>query len=280
MAEILLEAFLDSIRLVPFLFLTYLAMECLEHKAGEKTNQLVRRAGKWGPVIGGIMGAVPQCGFSAAASGLYAGRVITLGTLIAIYLSTSDEMLPILISEGQPLGLIVRILLAKAGIGMLAGIGVDFFVRRKKEGPCHEHIHELCQHEHCSCEKGIFRSAVNHTLKIVFFIFLITLLLGAVLHLAGEEMLAGLIWNRPFFGPLLAGIVGLIPNCAASVVITKLYLDGIISAGAMMSGLLVGAGAGLLVLFRSNGNKLENLKIAGLLYGIGVFAGIVIDCIL
>ena len=238
----------------------------------------MRRSGKLGPVIGSILGVVPQCGFSAAASNLYAGRVISLGTWFAIYLSTSDEMLPILISEKAPLNLIIPVLAAKAAIGILAGFLIDFLFHRKQEE--HVHIHEICEHEHCHCEQGIFRSAVSHTLQITFFIFLVGLLLELVLGIVGEETLEALILNRPVVGPLLAGIVGLIPNCAASVVITQLYLQGIISIGAMLAGLLTGTGVGILVLFRVNHNKRENLKILGLLYLIGVLVGIVVECVI
>lgn len=270
---------LEALKLLPFLFLTYLAMEYLEHKTGEKTKHVVKKAGKWGPVIGGIAGAVPQCGFSAAASNLYAGRVITLGTLIAIYLSTSDEMLPIMISAQAPMKLIGGILLAKVIIGVISGFVIDMVMnsREEKHGHDHEHIHELCEHEHCNCEQGIFRSALKHTLQITFFIILITFVLHLALEVVGEDVLANLILNKPVLGPVLAGIVGLIPNCASSVVITQLYLEGAMGMGAMMAGLLVGSGVGLLVLFRVNNDKKENFKILGLLYGIGVVAGMIID---
>lgn len=280
MTDIILDTLLDTIKLLPFLFLTYLAMEYLEHKAGAKTDSLVRKAGRFGPLIGGIVGAVPQCGFSAAASNLYAGRVITLGTLLAIYLSTSDEMLPILISEQQPVGLILRILLMKVIIGTIAGFLIDLLFFRGKNREEHNHIHELCRHEHCHCEKGIFRSALNHTLQITFFVLVISFALNLALYFLGEDALADLILNRPVLGPVLAGVVGLIPNCAASVAITQLYLKGAMSMGAMMAGLLVGAGVGLLVLFRVNHDKKENFKIAGLLYAVGVLSGIVIECLM
>lgn len=277
MLDIILDTLTDGAKLLPFLFLTYLAMEYLEHYTGDKTRNLVRKAGKCGPLIGGMAGAVPQCGFSAAASNLYAGRVITLGTLISIYLSTSDEMLPILIAEKADVSLIGRILLAKVLIGAMAGFLIDLFYHDTHAE--HEHIHEMCEHEHCHCEKGIFRSALSHTLQIIFFILVISFGLNLVLHFMGEEVLAGLILNRPVLGPVLAGLVGLIPNCASSVVITQLYLQGVIGVGSMMSGLLAGAGVGLLVLFRVNHRKWENLRITGLLYGIGVIVGIIIEFI-
>jgi len=278
MSGVIIDTLLDTVKLIPFLFLTYLAMEFLEHKTGQKAQGLVRKAGKFGPVIGGVLGVVPQCGFSAAASNLYAGRVITLGTLIAIYLSTSDEMLPILISEQAPVRMIVFILLAKAVIGIIAGFVIDI-VFSSHEGENH-HIHEICEQGHCHCEEGnIFLSALVHTMQISFFILIITFLLNLLFFLAGEDVLAGLLQNRRILGAVLAGIAGLIPNCAGSVAITQLYLEGVIGTGAMLSGLLTGTGVGLLILFRVNHDRKENLKILGLLYFIGVSVGIVVGWI-
>ena len=291
MVEVIWDTIWDCGKLIPFLFLTYLAMEWLEHKAGQKTQAFIERSGRFGPVPGALLGAIPQCGFSAAASNLYAGRVITMGTLLSIYLSTSDEMLPVLISESADPMLILRILALKVAIGMTAGLLVDFLYRiggrgqekgrRDAHGHGHEHahIHEMCERDHCHCgeKKGIWRSALRHTLQIAAFLLVITFALNLAIHFVGEEALASLILNRPVAGSLLAGVVGLIPNCASSVVITQLYLQGAMSFGAMMSGLLVGAGVGLLVLLRSNTDRKEDLKIAGILYGIGVLSGIVID---
>ncbi len=270
--DALLDALIDGAKLLPFLFLTYFAMEWLEHRAGNKVNAWVRKSGRLGPLVGGTLGAVPQCGFSAAASNLYAGRVITLGTLLSIYLSTSDEMLPILIShKAEPL-LILKILLAKMGIGMAAGFLVDLCYRKKL--PEHGHIHELCEHEHCNCEKSIMKSALIHTLKIAAFIFLIAFGLNLILEFGGEEALASFLADRTILAPILSGLVGLIPNCASSVVITELYLEGALGFGAMLAGLLVNAGVGLLVLFKMNHDQKENLTILSLLYLIGVIVGI------
>lgn len=277
----MLDALLDTLKLIPFLFLTYLAMEYLEHRTGEKTQTLIKKAGRFGPVIGGVLGVVPQCGFSAAASNLYAGRVITLGTLMAIYLSTSDEMLPILISELEhtSVGTILTILLAKALIGILAGLLIDLLLRRKGREE-HQHIHDICEHEHCHCEESILKSALSHTLQIALFILVIGLTLNLLLYFAGEDLLANLILNHPVAGPLLASLVGLIPNCAGSVVITKLYLEEVIGVGAMLAGLLTGSGVGLLILFRVNHHKKENLQVLGLLYAIGALAGILTEFLL
>lgn len=281
MLDVIIDTLIDGVRLVPFLFLAYLAMEYLEHRTGEGAKRLIRWAGSEGrvhagPLVGGLLGAVPQCGFSAAASNLYAGRVITLGTLMAVYLSTSDEMLPILISEQAPVRTILVILLSKAVIGMAAGLVIDWVMRRsgRKEERC---IHDICQQEHCHCERGILRSALSHTVKITLFILLVTFLLNLVLHFVGEDALANLILNRPVLGPALAGLVGLIPNCAGSVVITQLYLEGAMGLGSALAGLLAGSGVGLLVLFRTNRDRKENLRILGLLYGIGVAVGIAVE---
>ncbi|MBR4084526.1 MAG: arsenic efflux protein [Lachnospiraceae bacterium] len=268
------HATLDTLKLVPFLFLTYLVMEALEHKAGEKTHTIVKKAGRLGPIVGSLLGVLPQCGFSAAASNLFAGRVLTLGTLIAIYLSTSDEMLPIMISENVAFPTILGILGIKVFIGMAAGLLIDVIVCGKKED--HDHIHEMCEEENCHCEKGIWMSALIHTLHITLFILLINFLLELLLETIGEEVLAQMILNKPIVGPLLAGLVGMIPNCASSVIITRLFLEGALGLGAMMAGLLVNAGVGVLVLFRVNKNKKENIKILGLMYAIGVIAGMVL----
>jgi len=277
--HVLEHTLIDNLKLLPFLFITYLVMEYIEHKTSDKTEDLIKKSGKFGPVLGGVLGVLPQCGFSAAASNLYAGRIITLGTLFAIFLSTSDEMLPILISEQVPTGTIVKILAVKALLGVAAGFAVDLFLRRNYGEEEEElRIEHMCDHEHCHCKEGkIFRSALSHTIQIFLFILLVSFVLNLVIEFVGEDALAGVISSSKFFGPLLAGLVGLIPNCAASVVITQLYLGGVLGAGAMMAGLLVGSGVGLLVLFRVNDDLKENLKITGTLYVIGVLAGILIE---
>lgn len=278
MLHIIEHSLLDSVKLLPFLFLTYLLMELLEHKTGGKARERIKNAGKIGPLWGGLLGVMPQCGFSAAASSLYAGRVITVGTLLAIYLSTSDEMLPILISESVPAAAIIKILAVKVIIACISGfiveaVYVGFFHKKEKEMD----IHVVCEEEHCSCEDGVMKSAVKHTIKIFFYIFLITVLLDLAIHGIGEDTLAGIFSSVPVVGQLAAALVGLIPNCASSVVITELYLGGIISAGAMMSGLLVNAGVGVLILFRLNRDIKQNVGIIGTLYALGVFWGIFID---
>lgn len=268
------DSFIDSVKLLPFLFLTYLAMEYLEHKAGQKMQEAIRRAGRGGPVIGSILGAFPQCGFSTVASNLYAGRIITAGTLIAIFLSTSDEMLPIMISENIELTVILKILGVKVAVGILAGFFFDFMLRGKKKELQIEH---LCEQHHCHCEEGIWKSALHHTLEIFLYIMVISLALNLLLAWIGEDVLADLVLNRPVVGEMAAALVGMIPNCAASVIITQLYLNGVLSAGAMTAGLLSGSGVGLLVLFRVNDDYRENFRILGLLYVTGVLGGMLVN---
>ena len=227
-------------------------------------------------VLGAALGVIPQCGFSAATANLYAGGIITRGTLLAVFLSTSDEMLPILLSSSAPVSLILKLLGYKALAGILLGVTVDTVAsklgyERKKS------IHEMCEQEHCHCEDGIFKSALRHTLKIFAFLFVVTFVLNLLVEAVGPETLGAFVLNRPVIGELLGGIIGFIPNCAASVVLTTLYLEGAMSGGAMLSGLLVGSGVGLLVLLRMNRDWRDNLVTAGLLYAGGVIFGLLAD---
>ena len=281
MIEILEETILDGVKLLPFLFITYLIMEYIEHKTSQKAKDTIKKSGKFGPLIGGILGIFPQCGFSVSATNLYAARVITLGTLIAVYLSTSDEMLPIFISEAVPVTTILGILGIKLIVGIIAGFIIDLIIRIKSKNKKQEeeHIVEFCEKEHCHCEHGIIKSSIKHTISIFIFILLITLIINIAIHLIGEETIAGFLNNQPILGPIIAGIIGLIPNCASSVILTQMYLENVITVGTMIAGLLVGAGVGIAVLIKTNKNIKENLKIIGLLYGIGVIAGIIIELI-
>ena len=279
MLDVILDTVLDAIKIIPFLFFTYLLMEYIEHQTSEKFKKAIKRSGKTGPVWGSILGAFPQCGFSTAASSLFSTRVITVGTLISIYLSTSDEMLPIFISEKVSPRIIIGTIGIKIVIGMIAGFIVDIFLSNfiltKKQIIT---IDKMCETDQCHCEKSIFKSALKHTIQILLFIVVISFILNTVIYFVGEDALSNLILDKMIVGSVLAGIVGLIPNCAASVVITQLYLTKIVSFGAMMSGLLVGAGVGLLVLFRANRKRLkENIKIVVTLYFFGVIAGIILD---
>ena len=343
MKELLIDSFkdamFDTVKLIPFLLITYIVMEWLERKTAGRQAHVLGKAEKLGPLIGGVLGIVPQCGFSLMASNLYSGGVIGAGVLIAVFMSTSDEMLPIMLSnDAIGAGTIVKILVAKAVIAVITGYIVGIVLDRlrkpyqvKKIEPGHSHdehthsedgkaaknsihtqnivykdaaekkgkghvhdyvhehshdhgnygeknIHEVCEQEHCDCEGGIFRSALVHTAKIALFILIFTLVINVVIEAVGEESIARIFNNVPVLGEAAAALVGLIPNCAASVIITELYLQGILSAGAMMSGLLVSAGVGLVVLFRMNRHRpAENIRIAAVLYVSGVIWGLFIN---
>lgn len=280
MIEIIEETLIDSIKLLPFLFITYLIMEYIEHKTSDKLKNTIKKSGKYGPVIGGLLGTIPQCGFSVAATNLYATRIITLGTLISVYLATSDEMIPILLSEGAPITTILSILGIKLVIAIFAGFIIDFIIRRKnKENDEEERIIDLCEKEHCHCEHGIFKSALKHTLNIFVFIIIITFIINILIHFIGEDNIANFVRINPILGPVLAGIIGLIPNCASSVILTQLYVENVIPVATMISGLLAGTGIGLAVLFRMNKGIKENLKITALMYVIGVISGIILQLI-
>lgn len=285
--ESLLEVLIDTAKLLPFLFVTYLVMEYFEHKTESRSLGFMKKVGPFGPLFGGAAGILPQCGFSAASAGLYSGGLITVGTLLAVFLSTSDEMLPIMISQAVRVPLILKILFAKMAIGVCTGFFVDAMLRlrarvRAARGLSlikrEKDFHEQCERDDCHCEEGnIFKSALIHTLKIAIFLFIVSLAIELLVQFAGEEAIGAFLTNSPVIGVLLAGLVGLIPNCVSSVTITQLYLRGLLGAGQMMAGLLVAAGVGLLVLFRGNRDLKENLKITGALYAAGVLWGLLIS---
>ena len=272
----------DTLYIIPFLFVTYLVMEWLLHKTSGRTEAAVQRAGAAGPAVGALVGVVPQCGFSAAAATLWAGRVITLGTLFAVFLSTSDEMLPIFIAEQVPVVVILKILAAKIVIGMVMGFLVDAGMRiaRRIDSPLH--IHELCERDHCHChdgEGGILKSAIKHTLQVTLFVFLITLVLNGVLEVVGEDVLGEFLSANPALSVFGAALVGLVPNCAASIVVAQLYVSGVLGSGAMLAGLLVIAGVGLLVLVRTNRHWKQNVAIIAGLYVTGVVWGFIANAL-
>ena len=275
------DTLLDALKLLPFLFVTYLIMEYIEHRTSEKSRLLMEKSGKYGPAFGGLLGVFPQCGFSTVASNLYAGRIITLGTLIAVFLSTSDEMLPVLISEQAPIGTILKILAVKVVIGVCAGFLVDLLSKKSRGHDRKKmRIEQMCDREHCHCREGnIFSSALRHTFQIFLFIFVISFLLNLLVDFAGEDKLEAFLTGRAILGPLFAGLIGLIPNCASSVLLTRLYLSGMLGAGSMFAGLLAGSGVGLLVLYKVNDNIQENVRITLLLYGLGVLCGIAIELV-
>lgn len=335
--DILLDAAKDSLVLVPFLFVTYLALEALEHAAGDRAAAIIQRAGAAGPLVGAVLGIVPQCGFSAMGSTLYAGRVVTLGTLVAVFLSTSDELLPVFLASQASPAALVAILASKALIAFMTGMVIDAVIRafhhraarndalREHMASCHplaeelaeagedaSHIHELCERDHCGCDHGhnhecgcgcddghahghshtcacghdhghdhaslggIVRSAVSHTVQVTAFIFLVTLVLVALLETVGEAALASFLASNEVLAVFASALVGLVPNCAASVVITELYLEGVLALGPLMAGSLVSVGVGFLVLFRTNRSLRENLAILGLLYVVSVLWGLAI----
>ena len=278
MLEALHHALIDTAKILPFLFITYLVLEWIEHKAADKTARLAAEAGKFAPAVGGLLGVIPQCGFSASAAGLYAGGVITLGTLISIFLSTSDEMLPIMLSSDMKISRILVIVAVKAALGIFTGFLIDLFLRSTKKTRERNSVSDLCEDENCHCgEKGIFRSALFHTVQVGAFLFLLTFLITWLIHGVGEEKLSELAAGAGIFGPLVAGLVGLVPNCASSVILTTLFVEGVIGTGSLMAGLLAGSGVGLLVLFRINKNLKENLIITAIVYLSGVTYGLLFD---
>ena len=276
MLDIIMDTLIDVLKLIPFLFVTFLLLELFEHRFNHKTQEKVIKAGKLGPLFGSLLGVLPQCGFSTMATNMYAARVISLGSLFAIYLSTSDEMLPIMISEQVAPTEIIKILLFKVIIGMVCGFVIDLVYRKKEK----EHIKDICEEGNCHCVKGILRSSIKHTLNIIVFILIINFILNMGMEYLGEEYLSKLFLKDSFFGPFVSSLVGLIPNCGASVMITELYLSETISFGSCIAGLLTGSGVGLLILFKVNHNLKENISIITTLYLIGVISGIIINIIL
>lgn len=277
MKEVILDTIVDSLKLIPFLLVAFLIIELLEHKLNNKTKNIITKSKKVGPIIGSLLGVIPQCGFSVMATNLYITRIITLGTLISIYLSTSDEMLIIMISEKVEISLILKILLIKIFFGIVYGLIIDKIINKKKKDK--ETNYELCDEEHCDCNHSILLSAIKHTLHITLFIFIITLIINAIFTLLGDNYLSKLLLNNSILSPFITSLIGLIPNCAASVILTELYLNSTISLGALIGGLLTSSGSSLLVLIKNNKNQKENLSIILLLYALGVLSGIIIELI-
>lgn len=275
MKEIILDALIDCIKIFPFLFLAFLLIEYVEHKLDNK--KLVSTSGVKGPLVGSLLGLLPQCGFGTLATNLYITRIISLGTLIAIYLATSDEMLPILISQKVSAKLIISILVIKFLTGLIIGFIIDFILRkRKKNDKVNYHI---CEEEHCHCNEGILKSSLIHSIKIFFFLLIITFILNIIMHYVGIDFLSKILLKDSIFSPFISSLIGLIPNCAASIVITELYLSSAINFGTMIGGLLTGSGVSLIILFKSNKNIKENLLILGILYFIGAIMGIAINIV-
>ena len=277
MKEVILDTIIDSLKLIPFLLVAFLIIELLEHKLNNKTKSIITKSKKIGPIIGSLLGVIPQCGFSVMATNLYITRIITLGTLISIYLSTSDEMLIIMISEKVEISLILKIFLIKIFFGIVYGLIIDKIINKKKKDK--ETNYELCDEEHCDCNHSILLSAIKHTLHITLFIFIITLIINTIFTLLGDNYLSKILLNNSTLSSFITSLIGLIPNCAASVILTELYLNSTISLGALIGGLLTSSGSSLLVLIKNNKNKKENLSIILLLYALGVLSGIIIELI-
>ncbi len=277
MFDIILETLLDALKMTPVLFLAYLLMEYLELKAGEKLNRIVSRVGDAGPALGSLIGAVPQCGFSGAVAGFYTARIVTLGTLVSVFLSTSDEMLPILLSSNVETSVIVKVLLFKILGGAICGFIIDITLRliKKANAASSEHIHDFCEQEHCDCHENILLSALKHTIKVLILIIIVSFALNVVFEYVGNDFLKNVFTSIPFVSETVAGFVGLIPNCSVSVLITNLFVEDVITPGAMISGLMTNAGVGLLVLYRLNKNIKENILITTVLLVSGIILGII-----
>lgn len=273
MKDVILDTIIDNLKLLPFLFVAFLIIEFTEHKLNKKSSKAIEKAGKLGPLIGGLLGAFPQCGFSVLATNLYITRIITLGTLMAVYLSTSDEMLPILIAQHASLNSILSIVLIKIVIGIFFGFIIDLFIPKKENNQ----DYDICKHDHCDCEHGIVIPALKHTLKTFIFIFIITFILNTIFYYIGEDAIKNIISKNSLFTPFISSLIGLIPNCGASVLLTELYLSKVLPLSGAIAGLLANSGLALLVLFKTNENIKENLKIVGLLYSISVVTGLIME---
>lgn len=278
LSHLLEHAVLDSLKLLPFLFLSYLVMEFVEHRAKERTVGMISSCKGFAPAAGAALGLLPQCGFGAAIAGLYSGGLVTAGTLVAVFLSTGDEMLPVMISNGASAGAIAVTLAFKLVAALIFGFGLDIVLKLFKREYSHSTVEELCEHQGCDChKKGILRSALRHTAQVFLFIFVFNLVMGAALEVVSEDFIAGFFSGLPWLAYPVSSLVGLIPNCASSVLITSLALEGSISFGAMISGLLSGSGVGLLVLFRTNRSWKQNFGVLAYLIVVGIICGAFAD---
>ena len=278
MINCLVDALLDTLKLLPYLLVTFFVLEFIEHRFTKKNQELLGKSKKFGPVAGGLLGALPQCGFSSMAANLFSARVITMGTLIAVFLATSDEMLPIMISEKVDLIFLIKIIGFKVIVGIIIGFIIDIIYKKGKEK---NNIKEVCENERCSCdEHGIILSSIIHTIKIGLFILFANLLINIIIYKIGEETVSNLLLNKSLFTYFISCLIGLIPNCAGSVIITELYLSGMISLGTMLAGLLTGSGLGILLLFKTNKNVKENIVVASIIYFVGIILGIIVDLLL
>ena len=298
--DVLLDAIKDTLVLVPFLFVTYLVMEAIEHRAAERVEEAVAGAGAAGPVVGAVLGALPQCGFSAMAATLFSGGVVSAGTLVAVVLSTSDEMIPVFVAHQESPVLMLAIMGAKLVSGLVIGLAVDATLHAFGMPKTKQHIHDLCVRAACDCDHvdghddhdhdghdhdrahawlGIARCAIIHTVQVTAFIFLVTFACGLVIESVGQDAIGNFLSGSPVIAVLLAGLIGLIPNCGASVAITELFLQGTLGFGAAMAGLLASGGVGLLVLWRTNPKHGQNLAITGFVYVVAVVIGLFVQAL-
>ena len=286
MLDMILDCALDALKdgalSIPVLFIAYLLMELLERSKRLDENILHAYSRKTGPAVGGLLGVVPQCGISGAAATLFSTGSITVGTMLAVFFATSDEMLPIMLSSAGEIGMgrILRIVAAKAGLGIALGYLVDFLAKglfTRKD------IHSFCEREHCECEEeegSALHSALVHTVKIAGMLIAVTFLLNLLLANIEPDRLRGTVFAQPVVGALLLALLGLIPNCSVSVILTQAYISGIIGVGGLFAGLLSNAGIGMLVLFRTNRSMRENLTVVAISYVLSALSGIVFGLIL
>ena len=279
MIDCLLDGLLDTLKILPYLIITFIILEYLEHKLDKKNEKVLEKDKRFGPLLGGLLGGLPQCGFSTMAANLFSNKVITMGTVIAIFLSTSDEMLAIMISEQVSVWLILKIIIFKVIVGIIIGFIVDLVYKNNKNSI--KEIKHMCDDEHCHCDHdGIFISGIKHALKIGLFILIANIIINIIIFEVGENNISSLLTHNNIFTYFGASLIGLIPNCASSVIMTKLYLSDIISIGNLMSGLLTGSGLGILLLFKSNKNMKENISILSIIYIVGVLVGLIVDLII
>ena len=282
MLDVIIDTLIDSIKILPFLFISYLIIEFIEHKSSKKIEKVLSTSGRYSKVAGSLLGIIPQCGFSAVAANLFSSRVITMGTLIAVFLATSDEAIPIILTYPQKSKDLILILIIKFVIAVVFGTLVDLIFKKAHthitSEEVHEHAHDMCKN--CDCEHGILKSSLYHTLNIFIFLVLISLGINIIIELIGINTFEKFILSGSILQPFITSIIGLIPNCASSVLLSKLFANGSISLGAVISGLSTGAGVGSIILFKSNKNIKENLQILGVLYVVGVVCGILIDIIM
>lgn len=277
--DVLTEALIDSLKMLPFLFGVYLLIEFLEHKSSGKMVRTLQKLGPFGAVGGALLGCVPQCGFSVAAANLYSGRMISAGTLIAVFISTSDEAVPIILGNPQNAKTAIKLLAVKVAIAIVVGIICDLVLKALNKPVLEKPCEQLC--EHCGCENhGILYSAVKHTVSIFLFILAISVVLGGLIEIIGQDNLSKLLLTDSVFQPFLAALIGFIPNCAASVILTQLFIEGGLTFGSLVAGLSTGAGLGLVVLFKTNKHFKQNISIAAVLYIAGALSGMLINMLL